>query len=90
VRHWGAPEERRARRDHRLPDGQRILDTTIRAQRESVTAATHLLFTVVSAVAALLVLLALTLREVPLRQSFGSPPAEGAPPSGATPHAVRR
>jgi hypothetical protein len=55
-----------------------------------VTAATHLLFTVVSAVAALLVLLALTLRGVPLRQSFGSPPAEGAPPSGATPHAVRR
>ncbi|MGE3857056.1 MAG: MDR family MFS transporter [Dehalococcoidia bacterium] len=54
----------------RQPEGQRILDATIRAQRESVTAATHLLFGVVTAVAALLVVLAVTLREVPLRGSF--------------------
>jgi len=60
----------------RLPDGQRILDTTLRAQRESVASATHLLFAVVTGVAALLVLLAVTLREVPLRGSF-APAARG-------------
>ena len=56
----------------RLPDGQALLDRAVQALRESEARATHRLLLGTTFIAALLWIFVVTLREVPLRRSFGS------------------
>jgi MFS family permease len=58
-----------------LPDGQAILDDALRSQKEGVTTAIDRLFLGSTLAGAAVVLLALTLREIPLRRSFSTPEA---------------
>ncbi|MFA7249623.1 MAG: MDR family MFS transporter [Dehalococcoidia bacterium] len=79
------------------PGGEQLLDRAVEAQREAVASATHRLFVTTTVIAALLVAFAVTLREVPLRRSFGSAPrveamqpAEGHPVEGHPAEGQRR
>jgi hypothetical protein len=60
------------------PDGQAILDQALFAQREAVTTAIDRIFIASLAGAVVVVALAATLKEIPLRNSFSSE-GEGAP-----------
>ncbi len=70
-----------------LPNGQAILDSTLAAQREGVATAIDDIFLGSAAAAVVVVLLALTLPEIPLRRGFGAAavrqpsgqPAQGGP-----------
>ena len=55
-----------------LPNGQAILDSTVAAQREGVATAIDDIFLGSAAAAAVVVLLAITLPEIPLRRGFGA------------------
>lgn len=56
-----------------LPDGQAVLDSALAAQREGVTTAIDQIFLLASAAGMVMLLLALTIPEIPLRRGFGSP-----------------
>ena len=62
----------------REPGGQALLDRTLAAQRTALSVATHHLLIGTTTIAAIMFLFAVTLREVPLRRSFG---AAEQPPS---------
>jgi hypothetical protein len=70
-----------------LPNGQAILDSTLAAQREGVATAIDDIFLGSAIAAVVVVLLALTLPEIPLRRGFGAAalrqpsgqPAQGGP-----------
>jgi len=70
-----------------LPGGPALFAETQSAQREAVAIAVRRIFLVASVVAALTVVLAFTMKEVPMRRGFGQPvPAgAGAGPPGAAP-----
>ena len=62
----------------RQPGGQALLDRAVEAQRRAMASATHRLFIGTTLIAVCMFLCAITLREVPLRNSFAppsSPPA---------------
>lgn len=55
-----------------LADGQAVLDSALRAQREGVTSAISNIFLLASFAGGIMLLLALTIPEIPLRRGFGS------------------
>ncbi len=73
-----------------LPGGPALFAETQSAQREAVAIAVRRIFLVASAVAALTVVLAFTMKEVPMRRDFRPPAPAGAPagPLGAAPLAT--
>ena len=58
----------------KLPDGQNILGSLLDAQKEGVATAIQDIFLLSSAMALVVVALAVTLPEIPLRRGFGSEP----------------
>jgi EmrB/QacA subfamily drug resistance transporter len=68
-----------------LPNGEQLLSATVAAQRSSITTAIRHIFTMAAVVGAFCVVLALFLRELPLRRTFGPPAGQPAgPPQPAT------
>ena len=57
------------------PGGEAQLDRTLAAQRAAVSSSTHRLFVITTVIAAMMLAFAVTLREVPLRRSFGATPS---------------
>ena len=68
-----------------LPDGQLVLDQAVLAQRTAITSATDRIFLGAVLGAIVVVILAITIREIPLRRTFSEiEPVEGH----AEPHGV--
>ena len=57
------------------PGGEALLGRLAEAQRTAMSVATHRLFIATTGIAVLLLIFAVTLHEVPLRRSFGTPSA---------------
>jgi hypothetical protein len=66
-----------------LPGGQAVLDDAVKAQRDAVTTATDRIFLFALAGAIVVVGLAITLPEIPLRRTFSTP--EEATEAGGVP-----
>jgi EmrB/QacA subfamily drug resistance transporter len=64
-----------------LPGGEAALREAQQSQKDAITTALHRIFTAASAIVVVTVLLALLLKEVPLRRAFGDTPSAG---DGAT------
>jgi EmrB/QacA subfamily drug resistance transporter len=60
----------------KLPDGQSVLDAALLAQKEAISTATQRIFIGAFLSALVVVLLALTLPEIPLRRTFGAAPSK--------------
>ncbi len=70
----------------KLPDGQAVLSSTVDAQKEGVASAIDAIFLAAAAMAVVVLVIAVTLPEIPLRKGFATPPAGSRPV--AAPEAV--
>ena len=66
----------------RLPDGEAILDEAVSAQKQAVTAATDRMFLGATLGGILLIALAITMKEMPLRATFASDEPSSDEPAG--------
>ncbi len=72
-----------------LPNGQAVLDSALDAQREGVTTAISHIFLLAAAAGTVMLLLALTIPEIPLRRGFGSTPPVAVPTKETVPAPAR-